>query len=109
MNTPWEQLASDEHLFKEIRVADATRDWFNTTPMGQAFKDRANSMYLKAVRDFEQLTDSQIMEDTHVVLEIKRTMDLARAFIVWVNDIIVSGDKALYELHERDDADGADA
>ena len=100
-----EHLVPDDELFKATRLGVDTMHFIKTTPLGQTLAKRAVDLYRQAVADFENLSDMDILEDPHKVLAIKRNMDLAKAFMLWVNQTIHDGVRAEETLRARDDSE----
>ena len=98
-------IIPDNHLFEDVHLGEEAKKFLKHTPVGRHLAERAVFEYKQAVVDFEDLSIATILENPEKVVAIKQKMNLSRAFILWVNDMLVSADRAEEELHNRDMSD----
>lgn len=100
-----EQWITNDELFRTVRIGDDTAHFFKTNEVGLRLLERAQALYKSAILEFEQLSTAQIMSTPEKVLDIKQRIDLARAFVLWIDENIQDARRAEDTLRARDDAD----
>lgn len=101
-----EPFVSDDSLFEAVNVGHEANEFLKHTPLGRHLYDRAMQKYRKAVADFANLIPAQIMTEPELVMQLQNEMQIARSFILWVDEVIKGADRAEDKLRERDMNDG---
>ena len=95
-------IVPDEHIFEDVQLGQKAEQFLKNDPLGRKLADKALFEWKKAVYDFEALDVAIILESPAKVAAIRQRMDVARSFLVWMNESITDAERAEEELRNRD-------
>ena len=98
-------MIPDEHLFELVAISQQTAEFLKTTAVGRTLSANALDSYRGAVAELEKLPIEVILDQPEKVAAIRHKMDVAKAFIGWIDGIVGAGVRAEEELRQRDMAE----
>ena len=95
-------IVPDEHLFENVQLGHKAEQFLKHDPLGRKLADRALFEWKNAVCDFEAMDIAAILKSPEKVAAIRQRMDVARSFLLWMNESIIDAERAEKELENRD-------